>query len=94
MPEPRSGISTAASQRRLDRRLDPRATRVHTVLAAMRAGERLHLEYAGRPLWSLSGGRAVAPEIASLIIASTHVRPAGGALFPDDGPGQVWEIAE
>ncbi|WP_426609319.1 hypothetical protein [Bradyrhizobium sp. McL0616] len=73
--------------------LDRRAARVHAVLAAMRTGQSLQLQFNGRALWTLSGGRAVSPEIASLVIASAHVRPAGGALFPD-APAQQWEIAE
>ena len=43
---------------------------------------------AGRPLWRLSGGQAVAPRHRHLVTGRCVRRPAGDALFTDM-PGQV-----
>jgi hypothetical protein len=86
------GIYTASELHRLGRRLDRRIANVDRVLAAMRHGESLHLQYEnGRPLWSLSGGRTVPAHIAALAIADVSVVAVGRALF-DDCLGQTWRI--
>ena len=78
-----------AAQLRQTHRL---ARRIDRALAAMRAGESLHLQYRdGRPLWNLSGGRIVTAEAANLVIRHEHVRgPADAALF--DGMAQTWRF--
>ena len=61
----RGGVYTPSDLHRSSRRLDRRLARVNTALAAMRQGQFLQLQYrAGRPLWSLSGGRSVSAEVA------------------------------
>ena len=64
--------------------------RINQALAAMRAGQTLHLQYReGRPLWSLSNGQRVTAEVAALLTSNANVVPAGDALFPDQ-PAQTW----
>jgi hypothetical protein len=88
-----STIPTSDSLRRAHRRLGRRSAGINTALAAMRRGESLHLEYrgGGRPCWSLSNGRTVSAEVASILINSASVVPAGDALF-SDLPGQSWKL--
>jgi hypothetical protein len=81
-----STIATAFFQ---GRRAEFDTNAANRALSAMRRGAQLRLEYGGgRPCWSLSGGRAVTPEVASIIIASPLVKPAGDALF--GGMSQTW----
>jgi hypothetical protein len=63
------------------------------VLKAMQAGQLLHFEHrAGRPLWSLSDGTAVAADVADLITHNAAVAPTGDSLFPDLVLGQTWRV--
>jgi hypothetical protein len=85
-------IPTPASLRRRHRHLDRRISNVDRVLAAMRRGESLHLEFEnGHPRWSLSGGRTVPTHIAAFVIADVSVVAVGRAVF-DDCLGQTWRI--
>jgi hypothetical protein len=86
----RTGVHTAAELRRSTRRLNRRLSNVDQVLAAMKKGEELHLQYEnGRAIWSLSGGRNVAAHVAALIMNNPSIAPAGDSLFPDS-PSQTW----
>ena len=88
----RDRIPTPANLRAAARRADRRVANVDRVLAAMKRGEFLHLQYEnGRPLWSLSGGWTVPANIAALVIADVSVVAVGRALF-DDCLGQAWRI--
>ena len=61
-----------------------------TVLAAMRGGQSLHLQYqAGKALWSLSGGQSVSADLANILTSNTSVAPVDDALF-SNMPGQTW----
>jgi hypothetical protein len=76
--------------RRSTRRLDRCLVGVDQILGAMRRGEALHLQYKNnRPFWSLSGGRAVAAHVATLVTTNAFVVRVDGALF-SDLPGQTW----
>jgi len=67
-----------ANARKLDR-LNNEAT---SVLAAMKRGEALLLEYRWYgPVWCLSGGRHITDEIAQVVIQNTNVTSVGDALF-------------
>jgi hypothetical protein len=92
MTAPRQGIHTPSELRRSARRLDCRAARVNAVLALLRQGEALLLKYeSGRPHWSLSSGRSISAEVASVLINCVSVVPAGDALFDDTS--QTWVFA-
>jgi hypothetical protein len=87
-----TGIFTPRELRRATRRPDRRIANVDRVLAAMKNGESLYLEYEnGRPLWSLSGGRTVPANIAALVIADVSVVDVGDSLFPNS-PSQTWRM--
>jgi hypothetical protein len=93
MTAPRQGL-TASELRRSARRLDRLLADIDQILGAMREGEALHLQYENnRPLWSLSGGRNVATDVAALVIGNASVAPVGDALFVSI-PGQTWRYAE
>jgi hypothetical protein len=92
MPAGAASILTAAEPRRSTRHLDRRLSNVDQVLAAMRKGEPLHLQYEnGRAIWLLSGRRNVAAHVAALVIGNASVVPVGDALFADL-PGQTWRF--
>ena len=64
--------------------------RVDEALAAMRAGQTLHLQHHdGRRHWSLSDGRPVTNDAADILIHRADVVEADSALF-SDLPGQTW----
>jgi len=45
------------------------------------------------PVWWLTDGRAVSPEIAKLVIVDADVGPVGDALF-QDMPAQTFRFVE
>jgi hypothetical protein len=63
-------------------------------LAAMRRGEALHM-YFGRygPVWHLSSGRTITPEVAKAVTANAHVIDVGDALAIDGARSQTWRWA-
>jgi hypothetical protein len=64
------------------RRLDTRNVRCQTVLDQMRLGAVLHLEFRkGCPVWWLSPGENVTPEIASLVVLHRFVRGGNDGLL-------------
>jgi hypothetical protein len=67
--------STVDKLRRHARRLDKLNVKVSTVLAAMKHGEALHMEYVwhGRT-WRLSGGRRIPDEVAQIVIQNARCR--------------------
>ena len=80
----------ATQLRRTSRKVD----RVNQALAAMRAGESLHLQHHnGNALWSLSDGRSVTAVAAAILTCHAHVVPADVALF-SDLPGQEWRYRQ
>jgi hypothetical protein len=88
----RSGIFTPSELHRAAHHLD-RLASADVVLDAMRRGASLHLQYTnGRPFWSLSTGRAVSADVASLLTNHASVAPVGDALFTDI-PAQTWRFA-
>jgi hypothetical protein len=76
------------------RRLDRLNIKVTSVLAAMRRGEALHMEFAwyGR-VWCLSGGRRIDNEVAQVVIKNARVADVGDALF-SNAPAQTWRWVE
>jgi hypothetical protein len=57
----------------------------------MQAGALLRLEYSrGAPIWELEG-KAVSPEIVSLLISCRDVEPDNDSLF-DGAAAQTWKI--
>jgi hypothetical protein len=81
-------IPTSQSLRRQNRRVDRRLASAERVLAAMRAGSALHLQFCnGTPRWSLSDGRPVDPTVARVVVTNTqHIVPVGTALFAGTHP--------
>jgi hypothetical protein len=68
--------------------------KVHVVVAEMRGGQALHHHFDRRgPVWALSDGREVRPDIAELVIIHPGVVGVGDALF-HDAPGQTYRWAE
>jgi hypothetical protein len=84
-------IPTVGKLERQARKLDKLNIRVCTVLAAMKRGEALLMEYRwyGRA-WTLSGGRSVRDEVAQVVIKSTNVADVGDALQIDGARPQTW----
>src|SRR5262245_59391850 len=84
---PKAGIHTVNERRDVARHLDRRNAKVERVLVDMAHGESLHLHFESRrgrrrgPLWTLSDGQLVDPEIAKLVIAHPDVTPVGDTLF-------------
>jgi hypothetical protein len=61
------------------------------VLAAMKRGQSLHLEFTWRGrVWRLSGGRTVPDEVAQIVIKSTNVADFLDALAIDGAKSQTW----
>ena len=88
------GIQTLAQLQQANCRLDRFRREVNRILAAMKAGAFLHLQYdRGRPLWRLSSGPFVTPEAAAVVIASGDVVGVGDSLFPGH-PGQTWRYVQ
>ena len=86
-------VHTVSSLRATHRRLAKRVGRLEkadAVLAEMRAGAALHLQYTKQgPCWALSNGRQVSDAIAKLVTASSSVTGVGDALF-DGCPAQTF----
>jgi hypothetical protein len=81
---------TVAAEFFEQRREEFNANAAYRALTAMRKGAQLRLEYrGGKPSWSLSGGRAVTPEVAFILTNHALVVPADAALFVNL-PGQQW----
>ena len=86
------GVYTPSELHRSARRLNRRAAELSAVLALLHQGDVLILRYeGGRPNWTLSGGRSVPAEIASILVNNALVIPAGDALF--EGISQTWKFA-
>jgi hypothetical protein len=63
----------------------------NVVLAAMRGGRRLHLEYRQTgPRWSLSNGRPVLADAARIVIANPEITAEPDSLFPGIGKAQTF----
>ena len=78
-----------ASHRRLAKHVG-RIEKAEAVLAEMRAGAALHLQYTKQgPCWALSTGRQVSDVVARLVTASASVVGVGDALF-DGCPAQTF----
>jgi hypothetical protein len=70
------------SLRNQRRRVETRMEKAELVLAKMRAGCALHLEFRKQgPRWALSNGCEVSDAVAQLVIASSSVVGVGDALF-------------
>jgi hypothetical protein len=83
-------IHTVSSLRAKRHRFETRLEKAEIVLAAMRHGCSLHLEYRKQgPRWALSNGREVPDNVAKLVIASSSVVGVGDALF-EGAPSQTF----
>jgi hypothetical protein len=82
---------TPEKLQRQGRKLDKLNIKVCTVLAAMKGGEALLMEYRwyGRS-WHLSRGRSVPDEVAQIVIKSMNVADVGDALQIDGARPQTW----
>jgi hypothetical protein len=82
---------TLAKLRGNARRLDKLNIKVTTVLAAMKRGEALLLEFRwyGRA-WCLSRGRCVSDEVVQIVIQNADVADVGDALQIDGARPQTW----
>jgi hypothetical protein len=84
---------TAAKLRSRGRRLDKLNTSVANVLAKMRAGERLHLEYDNSgSRWLLSGTGAIPDKVARVVINYPGVEGADITFF--GCPAQTYWIQQ
>jgi hypothetical protein len=71
-------------------RLEARMETAASVLAAMRRGAALHLQYARTgPRWTLTTGHRICEETAKLVTASSSVVGVGDALFAG-AASQTW----
>jgi hypothetical protein len=89
-------MPASLSQRRNSgRRLDRINWNTQAVLAAMKRGQSLHL-HLGRngPIWHLSGGRTITPEVAKAVTANAHVIDVGDALAINGARSQTWRWVE
>ena len=66
---------------RIQRRLDRERKQAEVVISAMRDGAALHRQLGKQPRWFLSTGRAVADQIAQLVIFHHQVVGVGDSLF-------------
>ena len=83
-------IPTISRLRTNRRRIEMRLRKADQVLAAMKAGDALHLQHTRHgPRWTLSSGRGVSDNVARLVIASASVAGVGDALF-SECPAQTW----
>jgi hypothetical protein len=75
-------IHTAANLRNRARRLDRKISSATTVLAAMRGGQTLQLQFThlGHH-WTLSGGQQVSDNTAKFVIQDRHVVDVSDVLF-------------
>ena len=86
-------VHTAAKLRNQARRLDRKVHGVASVLAAMRAGAALHLEYRPTERWWLSDGGEVTTKIARHVIEHPGVVSVGDGLFGFT-PAQTYRFVE
>jgi hypothetical protein len=88
-------MTSPAKLRANARRLDKLNVKVTTVLAAMRRGEALLMEYRwhGR-VWSLTGGRCIPDDVALIVIRNRSVADIGDALAIDGARPQTWRWIE
>jgi hypothetical protein len=62
------------------------------VLAAMRGGQSLHLEFRQTgPRWTLSDGRSIDDRVARLVIINSEIVAEKDALFPEI-MSQTWRF--
>jgi len=75
-------IQTLATLRRARARADRHRNGAAQVLTRMQRGAALHQHFTKtRPIWSLSDGTAVAPDVAKIIITDINVVGVGDGLF-------------
>lgn len=88
-------MTSPAKVRANTRRLDKLNIKITTVLAAMKRGEALLMEYRwhGR-VWFLSGGRCIPDDIALIVIRNRSVVDVGDALAIDGALPQTWRRIE
>src|SRR5262249_50288511 len=91
---PAKGKPQSLCPPRVRRRNMRRDRAVAGVLADMRGGQDLCLEFRRNgPCWFLSGGRQIPAEIAHLVIGRSTIEGACDSLFPDTAP-QTWRSTE
>jgi hypothetical protein len=63
----------------------------NAVMADMRGGQQLHLEYRQTgPRWSLSNGRSVLADAARIVIANPEIMAEADSLFPGISAAQTF----
>ena len=73
---------TITTLARNPRRLDRCNRGMTAALQQMRRGATLHKHFArGKPVWLLSGGGEVPPDVATLVIGHPNVCDVGDSLF-------------
>src|SRR5262245_18771043 len=92
---PAPSIPTPASTKLTRQRLDRRLQEVSRVLDASHDGAALRLHYQqGRPIWSLSTGPFVTPEVAAIVTTKPDVIAVDNGLpFPGSAP-MTWRISD
>jgi hypothetical protein len=77
----------------LQRRVDRRRAGAARVLTHLQRGQALHKQFTRQgPVYSLTDGRPVSSEVASLVIADVRIVSVGDGLFPTTP--QTWRYAE
>jgi hypothetical protein len=76
-------IQTLATIRRARARADRHRCGAAGIIAKMRRGATLHLQFSSSgPTWMLSDGTKVAADIAKTVISNLNVVGVGDCLFP------------
>jgi hypothetical protein len=88
---------TIADVRRRARLQDRLAAKAAATIAAMHAGQALHLHHGryGAVWWLSRSGERVAEEVAQLVVKNPTIVSVGDALpLGTDIPSQTWRYAE
>jgi len=76
-------VQTLATIRRARARAENHRSGAARVVAKMRNGASLHCCFTQRgPIWSLSDGTVVHPDIAKIVTTNINVHGVGDSLFP------------
>jgi hypothetical protein len=88
-------IPTADSLRRRNRKLDRRLRKAEEVIARMREGCALHLQFvAGNPQWFLSDGAHVDATVAAAVTKHPDIVDGGDALSFPGARAQTFRFSE
>ncbi len=88
---PNASIHTVGELRKRNRRADRMRTGAAQTLDAMKNGAALLMFYEqGRPVWKLSTGIFITPDVANAVTNNPNVVGVGDCLFPGAGASQTY----